>query len=88
MSMPSGKTPYKRGYHQSKAVGRQSMVSCAFCGKTVPRFKTFTVFRGFSLTDPAILKQVDRKYIHTFHRKMYACPSCARHRGIVKKSGN
>ena len=76
--------PYTRGYSHSKGRGHESNVNCDFCGKTVPRWKTFPVYRGFRIDDPIIKKDVDRRRISTFSRKMYACPSCARFRGIIK----
>jgi len=76
--------PYKRGYLHTKSKGHESTVNCGFCGRIVPRWKTFVVFRGFRVTDPSIRKQIDSRYTSSFSRKMYACPSCARHRGIVK----
>lgn len=83
--MPISKAPYTRKYHHTKTRGRESLVNCGFCGKKVPRYKTFTATRGFRITDPAILQQVDRKNIHMFSRKLYACPSCARFHSIVKR---
>lgn len=55
------------------------------CGKKVPRFKTFTTYRGFTVNDPTILKKVDKKDIHTAKEKIYVCPKCARFHGIVEK---
>lgn len=55
------------------------------CGRKVPKFKTFTTYRGFKITDPAILKKVDKKNVHTSQRKQYVCPKCARFHGIVQK---
>ncbi|MCD6557431.1 MAG: hypothetical protein J7K31_00145 [Candidatus Aenigmarchaeota archaeon] len=76
--------PYKRTYHHTKGRGRESYVTCAYCGKKVPRYKCFTVFKGFKLTDPGIRKQIDRRQLSLASQKMYVCPSCARHRGIVQ----
>ncbi|MEM7819707.1 MAG: hypothetical protein QXD48_02660 [Candidatus Aenigmatarchaeota archaeon] len=76
--------PYKRGYHHTKSKGRESTVSCGFCGKNVPRWKTFTIFKSFSISDPILRKQLDPKQISMFQRKIYVCPSCARFRGIVR----
>ncbi|OYT56320.1 MAG: hypothetical protein B6U68_03565 [Candidatus Aenigmarchaeota archaeon ex4484_14] len=76
--------PYKRRYHHTKGRGSESYVTCAFCGKRVPRYKCFTTFRGFKITDPGIRRQVDRRNLSLMSRKMYVCPSCARHRGIVQ----
>lgn len=60
-------------------------MSCGYCKKQVPRFKTFVKFRGFRLTDPTVLAQIDRRYIHTFRQKIYVCPSCARFHRIVQR---
>jgi ribosomal protein S26 len=76
--------PYSRGYSHSKGRGHESTVNCGFCGKSVPRWKTFPVYRGFRISDPVLRKEIDRRRVSTFERKMYACPSCARFRGIVK----
>ncbi len=76
--------PYKRGYKHTKSKGQESHVICGFCGRSVPRWKTFTSYRGFKLNDPVLRKQIDRRFVSSFMRKMYVCPACARHRGIVK----
>ena len=76
--------PYKRGYKHTKSKGRESVVICEFCGKRVPRWKTFTVTKGFNISDPVLRKQIDRRQMSMFQRKVYACPSCARFRGIIK----
>lgn len=52
--------------------------------REVPKYKTFSIMRGFRISDPAVLQQVDRRMIHLLQRKMRACPSCARYRGIVQ----
>jgi ribosomal protein S26 len=82
--MPISKAPYKRTYKHGKTRGRETTVHCDFCGREVPRHKTFVIIRGLSIRDPLILKQVDRKMIHLMKRKMRACPSCARFRRISK----
>lgn len=76
--------PYKRGYTHSRERGHESVTTCGFCGRQVPRWKTFVTYRGFRLNDPVLMKQLDRRQVSLFQRKMYACPSCARFRGIVK----
>lgn len=73
---------YDRGWQHSKKRGKESVVTCSFCGRKVPRYKTFTVSKGFRITDPVIKKELDKKTLTS--RKMYACPKCARHRGIVR----
>jgi len=76
--------PYTRGYKHTGGKGHERSVSCGFCGKQVPRWKTFVTYRGFSINDPVLRREVDRRMVSMFQRKIYACPSCARHRGIVK----
>ena len=76
--------PYKRGYHHTKSKGHESKVVCGYCGRQVPRWKTIASYRGFSINDPTLRKQIDRRFVSTFETKSYACPACARYRGIVK----
>ncbi|MBS3053084.1 MAG: hypothetical protein J4469_01150 [Candidatus Aenigmarchaeota archaeon] len=76
--------PYRRGYTHTKSKGHESTVTCSYCGKSVPRWKTFTTYKGFRITDPVLRKQIDPRFTSTFSRKFYACPSCARYRGIVQ----
>ena len=86
--MPESKAPYDRGWKQTKSRGKQPTVTCAYCGKKIPRFKAFVIYQGFNITDPALKKQLDKKALSSFTRKLYVCPSCARHRGIVQKGKN
>ncbi|MBI5073348.1 hypothetical protein HZA99_06025 [Candidatus Woesearchaeota archaeon] len=79
-----GVTPYRRGYLHSRERGQETKITCSFCGKLVPRWKTFPVYQGFRINDPVLAKSMDRRRISSFERKMYACPGCARFRGIVK----
>ncbi len=76
---------YKRGWSHTKTRGKESMVTCGFCGRKVPRYKTFPVMKGFRITDPLIKKEIGRNNIFFSQQKIYACPACARHRNIVKK---
>ena len=79
---------YKRGWHHTKTRGKEGMVTCGFCGRKVPRYKTFPVVRSFRITDPLIKKELGvfgRRTLSLAQRKMYACPGCARHRSIVRK---
>jgi len=82
---------YKRGWHHTKKRGKESMITCSFCGRKVPRYKTFPVTRGFSITDPLLKKELGgrrgRRGISLMSSKMYACPACARHRNIIRKKG-
>ena len=75
---------YKRGWHHTKTRGRESTVTCGFCGRKVPKYKAFSVGRGFRITDPVVRKELGRNTFFA-QRKMYACPGCARHRYIVRK---
>jgi len=83
--MPISGAPYTRQWEHHKGRGHESSVNCGYCGRLVPRYKTFTKFRGFRITDPTILQAVDRRFIHTFSQKMYICPSCARSHKIVER---
>ena len=76
--------PYRRIYDHSRSTGKESTVNCGFCGKIVPRWKTFVHYRGFRISDPVLRKQIDPNRISTYQTKMYVCPSCARYRGIIK----
>ena len=75
--------PYKRKYSHTGR-GNESSVNCTYCGKKVPKWKSIPVFKGFRISDPVLKKQIDSRFVSTFNRKMCVCPSCARHRGIVK----
>ncbi len=83
--MPISKAPYTRKYQHTKRRGHEQLVTCGYCGKKVPRYKTFLKTRGFRITDPTILQQVDRSQIHLFRQKLYVCPSCARFHKIVQR---
>lgn len=74
---------YKRGYH-STGRGHQTTIVCGFCGKIVPRYKCFILFRGFNL-ESAIVKEIGSRNIVSNRTKVYVCPACARGRGIVQK---
>jgi small subunit ribosomal protein S26e len=81
------RTFYKRGWSHTKTRGRESMVTCDFCGRKVPKYKTFPVIKGFRITDPVLrneLRQQNRGMFSTVNRA-HACPACARHRNIVRK---
>jgi small subunit ribosomal protein S26e len=81
----SSKQFYRRGWHHTRTRGRETSVTCGFCGKKVPKYKTFAVYRGFSVSDPSIRKEIGRRGASLFSTKIYACPACARHRRIIKK---
>jgi ribosomal protein S26 len=79
---------YKRGWTHTKTRGRESMVTCGFCGRRVPKYKTFPTFKGFSIRDPVIRAELGpqrRRDLNLMATKIYACPACARHRNIVRK---
>jgi len=82
--LPVSTAPYKRSYKHTKKRGRERTVNCDVCGREVPRYKTFVVYKGLRITDPTILQQTDRRFIHLLKRKMRVCPSCARCWGIVQ----
>jgi len=83
--MGGSKKFYKRGWNHTKTRGKESVVTCGFCGRKVPRYKTFPVMKGFRITDPIIKKEIGRGNVFFSQQKIYACPACARHRNIVKK---
>ena len=79
---------YKRGWTHTKTRGKESMVTCGFCGRRVPKYKTFPTFKGFSLNDPVIRAEIGargRRGLQLMTTKIHACPACARHRNIVRK---
>ena len=79
--------PYKRGWKHSASRGSEGTTTCGFCGKKVPKYKTFPVFRGFRITDPTLRRELSTQ-LSFMSTKVYACPSCARHRNIVQKKGH
>lgn len=83
--MPVSTAPYTRKYWHTKTRGKEQTVTCGFCGRLVPRYKTFTKTKGFRITDPTILQSIDRRQVHLFKQKVYVCPSCARFRGVVQR---
>ena len=82
--MPISTVPYTRKYAHTKSRGKEGTVTCGICGRQVPKYKTFIVRRGFRITDPAILQQVDRRYIHTMSQISRICPACARFQGVSR----
>ncbi len=79
------KKNYRRGWHHTKRRGKETVVTCSFCGRIVPKYKAFPVYRSFAITDPLIRKEQGKRRMSLLSTKMYACPACARHRRIVKK---
>jgi len=88
IAMPEFKSAYKRGWKSSQSRGHQPTVECGFCGRKVPRYKTFVTYRGFHISDPVLRRELDRQQISGSSQKIYACPQCARHRSIVQKGKN
>lgn len=82
--MPISTAPYRRKYWHTKTRGKEITVTCEFCKREVPKYKTFVITRDFRISDPLILQQVDKRMIHLLSRKIRICPSCARFRGIVQ----
>ena len=82
--MPVSKAPYTRKYQHSHQRGHEQLVTCAKCGKKVPRYKAFIKYTGFRISDPGILQDVDRSQIHMMRQKKYVCPKCARFYKIVQ----
>jgi len=76
--------PYTRGYSHSKGRGQEKKINCGFCGRLVPRWKTFPVEKQFRISDPFIRKNMDMRRISMGGQKIHACPGCARFRGIVQ----
>ena len=77
---------YKRGWHHTKGRGKESTVSCGFCGRRVPKYKTFPVMKGFRISDPLLRKEFGAmRGLSLLQSKTYACPACARHRNIVRE---
>jgi small subunit ribosomal protein S26e len=82
--MPISTAPYKREYKHGKSRGTEQLVICEGCGRKVPRYKTILKVRGMKIRDPAILQQIDRRFIHMMNKRVRYCPACARHRRISK----
>ncbi len=83
-----GRSFYTRGWHHSKSRGREQTVPCGFCGRMVPKYKTFSVVKGFAINDPLIKQEVSfmgRSSLNLMTNRVRACPACARHRSIVRK---
>lgn len=88
MFMAGKKKFYKRGWHHTRGRGTESMVTCGFCGRKVPKYKTFSVVKGFRISDPMIRKEMGGGVRGTpvfMQNKVRACPACARHRNIVRR---
>jgi len=73
--------PYRRIHKHGKGRGNELTVPCSYCGKKVPKYKTFIKKRGFSISDPSLRKELSDSILLSQNR-LYVCPSCARHRRI------
>jgi len=84
--MPVSEAPYKRTYKHKTARGKEYTVPCAFCGRLVPRYKTFVITKSLAgiANDPVIRQQLDRRLASLMKRKLRICPACARFRGIAQ----
>ncbi len=64
-------------------MGKITYVTCAYCGRTVPRDKAVPITKT-----PSWLAGIDRSqmdsllFVGVTREKMYVCISCAKHRGI------
>lgn len=79
---------YKRGWKHAKGRGRETTVTCGYCGRIVPKYKTFSVVKGIRIGDPALRREIGfqgRYGLSLMQSKIYACPACARHRNIVRR---
>ncbi len=76
------KAPYKRIHKHGKGRGNEPMVVCSFCGKKVPKYKTFEKKGKFSLSDPSMKKELSKNKLMLPSKRLYVCLSCARHRKI------
>lgn len=82
------KKSYTRGWHHTKTRGKESTVMCTYCGRKVPKYKTFPVVKGFRINDPMLKREfgsMARRGLSLLQTKSHACPACARHRKIVRK---
>lgn len=59
-------------------MGKVTYVTCAFCGRRVPRDKAVPLYKRPSWLPP----NVDVQYMGLATEKIYVCISCAKHRGI------
>jgi ribosomal protein S26 len=80
--MPISKAPFTRHYLHTSKRGQERKITCSGCGRQVPSYKTFPLRRSFTIRDPVLLQQMDRRMIHGMTRIERFCPSCARFRGI------
>ena len=81
------KKNYTRGWSHTKSRGKEGTIPCGFCGRMVPKYKTFAVARAFRITDPMLRRELGygRSAPSILQSKIHACPACARHRGIVRR---
>lgn len=62
--------------------GKDTLVSCESCGRSVPRNKAIIFERGISF-NTGMNTVNDVRFFE--RRKTYYCISCAKHRGIFEK---
>ncbi len=62
--------------------GKDTLVRCESCGRTVPHNKAIVYERGISFSTETRTTQ-DVRFFE--RRKTYYCISCAKHRGIFEK---
>ena len=66
-----------------KGRGRDPLVSCAACGRSMPRSKAVQDIRRVRYSTELRVKDEDVTYSEV--RKLYYCISCAKHRKIFEK---
>ena len=76
------RAPYKRVHKHGKGRGNELTVICSYCGKKVPKYKTFTQIRSVNVLDAGMRKEMPRNSIMIPSSKLHVCLSCARHRKI------
>ncbi len=59
-------------------MSKVTYVTCAFCGRRVPKDKAVPLYKRPSWLPP----NVDVQYVGLATEKIYVCISCAKHRGI------
>ncbi len=65
--------------------GKVPLVRCANCGRMVRRDKAVSLDKVM-FANPLDRNEVyDENYVRTFSRKVYYCPSCAKHLRIYEK---
>lgn len=65
-----------------KRRGRDRLVTCASCGRSVPRDKAVEYTKRTHFTTDM---KGEENVTYTDFRSSYYCPSCGKHRGIYQK---